>query len=123
MGVCALRTTKGCTRVQARREQGKSKMGVVWPKTGSTSRRANATSQRSKKENIQLRDVEIQHRNVLESDENQRRDVKIQCRDVPEKYKNDVATLGSNVATFQRRSNSTSRCWDPTSRRSRDRSN
>ena len=54
---------------------------------------------------------------------NQRRDVEIPRRDVPERTKNDIATLGSNVAMFQRRYNSTSRHCNPTSRRSREAQN
>ena len=67
----------------------------------------------------------------------QRRDVRVQCRDVPERKASNVATLRSNiatfqrvvktsvatlrshVATFQRRAKPTSQCWDPTSRRSK----
>ena len=54
-----------------------------------------------------------------------------QCRDVPKRgatnvatlqrrSKSNVATLGSNIATFQRSYNPTSQCWDPTSRRSKE---
>ena len=68
----------------------------------------------------------------------QRRDVRMQRRDVPENeaanvaklrlnvatfqrvVKNNIATLRTNVAKFQRRAKMMSRCWDPTSRRSRE---
>ena len=46
--------------------------------------------------------------------------VRAQCRDVPERGAANVATLGSNVATFQRGHNPTSRRWDPTSQRFRE---
>ena len=67
---------------------------------------------------------------LLGNKQDQRRDVRAQRRDVLERgaanvatfqrrSKSNAATLGSNVAMFQRGYFSTSRCWDPTSRRSR----
>ena len=61
-----------------------------------------ATSQRSREEIFQRRDVDIQRRDVLENGKNQRRDIGIARRDVLEEFK-------INVATFQRRVKLTSR--------------
>ena len=50
----------------------------------------------------QRHDVGYQRRDVPETTENPRRDVDIACRDVLERFKINVATLGTHVATFQR---------------------
>ena len=68
----------------------------------------------------QRRDVGYQRRDVPEDVTNQRRDVGFPRRDVPEMFKINVATLGTQVATFQRHSKSTSRRSILTSRRSRE---
>ena len=68
---------------------------------------------------------------LLSNKQGQRRDVRAQRRDVPERgatnvmtfqrgSKSNVTTLGSNVVTFQRSYNPTSRRCDPTSQRSRE---
>ena len=88
----------------------RAKMKLIWPLKRATSRCSDATSRHSRRESSQRRDVG--RRDVPESGKNQRRDVKISRHDVSEKGKTNVATLDSNVATFQRGSK-------PTLRRSR----
>ena len=66
------------------------------------------TSRRSREESVPTSRHSIQRRDVPENVKNQRRDVGDQRRDVPEEFKINFATLDINVATFQRRSKSTS---------------
>ena len=71
-----------------------------------------STSRRSREESVPTSRRSIQRRDVPENVKNQHRDVGYQCCDVPEEFK-------INIATFQRRSKSTSQHWISTSRRSR----
>ena len=84
---------KGTLGFRQRGDRGRAKMRVFLALNRATSRRSDATSQCSREENNQRRDVDIQRRDVPESDYNQRRDVGIPRRDVLESTKIDVATL------------------------------
>ena len=82
---------KGTLGFRQRGDRGRAKMRVFLALNRATSQRTDATSRRSREESSQRREVEIQRRNV------------------PERGKIDVATLRSNVATFQRGAKPTSR--------------
>ena len=103
------RATQGALGFKPRGSRVRAKMKVVLALNKATSRRSGATSRRSRGESSQRRDVRVQRRGVPESGKNQRHDVDIQRHDVPERCKTNIATLRSNVATFQRGSKPRSR--------------